>query len=296
MQDKNDFDVMCINTTRTLSMDAVQAANSAHPCEPMAMASVAYCLWQQFLRLDPQDLMWPNRDRFVLSAGTASLAGHLTLSNLCWIYNNNHILIERNTALAFSEDANGVRVGDRVEMSDEMLSATLGPGLLGRVYDGLQNPLHELLEQGNSIDQMMQVTGEEGITLEDDCTWQKSVFVETAYLQQDAFSEQRANNMHEQLVSSFEGQDLLTRIEENIHTGILASAPTRRGHRLVLKSSRPARVCRRESSGRGGRGRMRQPATRRPRYWPAYFERTSSTTRAAPTPTCAKSLARSPVN
>ncbi len=225
---------LAINTIRTLSMDAVQAANSGHPGTPMALAPVAYCLWQRFLRFDPEDCIWPNRDRFVLSNGhasmllysllhltgvkavnadyetlgelsvkledikrfrqldskcpghpeyrwtsgvetttgplgqgvantvgmaiasrwmaahfnrpdfdiinfnvyaicgdgdmmegisgeAASLAGHLQLSNLCWIYDNNHITIEGNTALAFSEDVatrfigygwNVTRVGD----------------------------------------------------------------------------------------------------------------------------------------------------------------------------------------
>jgi transketolase len=235
MMEKNDLDLKCINTIRTLSMDAVQAANSGHPGTPMALAPVAYCLWQHFLRFDPQDPIWPNRDRFVLSAGhasmllysmlhltgvkavskdyetlgepsvpldaikhfrqldsrcpghpeyrwtsgvetttgplgngvatsvgmaiagrwqavhfnkpgfenlidfnvyalcgdgcmmegisaeAASLAGHLGLSNLCWIYDNNHITIEGNTALAFSDDVatrfighgwNVTRVGD----------------------------------------------------------------------------------------------------------------------------------------------------------------------------------------
>jgi transketolase len=234
MPSKSDLDTTCINTIRTLSMDAVQAANSGHPGTPMALAPVAYCLWQQFLRFDPQDPIWPNRDRFVLSAGhasmllysmlhltgvkavskdyealgepsvpldaikhfrqldsrcpghpeyrwtsgvetttgplgqglansvgmaiagrwqaahfnkpglemidfnvyalcgdgcmmegisaeAASLAGHLGLSNLCWIYDNNHITIEGNTALAFSDDVatrfighgwNVTRVGD----------------------------------------------------------------------------------------------------------------------------------------------------------------------------------------
>jgi transketolase len=225
---------LSINTIRTLSMDAVQAANSGHPGTPMALAPVAYSLWQHFLRFDPDDPIWPNRDRFVLSAGhasmllysllhlasvkavnskyerlgeltvplddikrfrqldskcpghpeyrwtsgietttgplgqgvatsvgmamagrwmadhfnrpgfdminynvyaicgdgcmmegisneAASLAGHLRLSNLCWIYDNNHITIEGNTALAFSDDVatrfiglgwNVTRVGD----------------------------------------------------------------------------------------------------------------------------------------------------------------------------------------
>src|SRR6202789_575564 len=213
----NAIDQLCINTIRTLSMDAVQQANSGHPGTPMAMAPVVYTLWQQFLRFDPDDPIWPNRDRFVLSTGhasmllysmlhlsqvkavdpdyetlgkrsvtlddiknfrllnskcpghpeyrwtsgietttgllgqdvatsvgmalaprwmaqyfnrpgfeivnfnvyalagdgcmmegvsgeAASVAGHLKLSNLCWIYDNNHITIEGNTSLAFSED------------------------------------------------------------------------------------------------------------------------------------------------------------------------------------------------
>ncbi len=66
-------DQLCINTIRTLSMDAVQKANSGHPGAPMALAPVAYCLWQQFLRYDPEDPIWPNRDRFVLSNGHASM-------------------------------------------------------------------------------------------------------------------------------------------------------------------------------------------------------------------------------
>jgi transketolase len=228
------IDQLCINTIRTLSMDAVQRANSGHPGTAMALAPVAYTLWQQFLRFDPDDPIWPNRDRFVLSAGhasmllysmlhltrvkavnpayerlgdvsvtlddirnfrqldskcpghpeyrwtsgietttgplgqgvatsvgmamgarwmarhfnrpgfemighdvyaicgdgcmmegvsneAASLAGHLRLSNLCWIYDNNKITIEGNTSWAFSDDVatrfiaygwNVTRVGD----------------------------------------------------------------------------------------------------------------------------------------------------------------------------------------
>ncbi|MDH5741064.1 MAG: transketolase, partial [Nitrospira sp.] len=67
------LDQTCINTIRTLSMDAVQHANSGHPGTPMAMAPVAYCLWQRILRFDPNDPIWPNRDRFVLSMGHASM-------------------------------------------------------------------------------------------------------------------------------------------------------------------------------------------------------------------------------
>src|SRR5438093_1580624 len=234
-------DRLCIDTIRTLAMDAVQQASSGHPGTPMAMAPVAYCLWQRFLRYDPEDPIWPNRDRFVLSAGhasmllyallhltgvkavnpkyetlgqlavtlddirrfrqldskcpghpeyrwtsgveattgplgqgvatsvgmaiaarwlgerynrpgfrlfdydvyalagdgcmmegvsneAASLAGHLRLANLCWIYDNNHITIEGHTDLAFSDDVatrfiaygwNVTRVGDANDL--EML-------------------------------------------------------------------------------------------------------------------------------------------------------------------------------
>ncbi len=238
---QQQIDQLCVNTIRTLAMDAVQKANSGHPGTPMAMAPVAYCLWQQFLRFDPDDPIWPNRDRFVLSMGhasmllyamlhltgvkavnpkyetlgelsvklegierfrqldskcpghpeyrwtsgvetttgplgqgvatsvgmaiagkwmaqyfnrpghemigynvyalagdgcmmeglsgeAASLAGHLQLSNLCWIYDNNRITIEGHTAWAFSEDVatrfiaygwNVTRVGDANDL--EML-------------------------------------------------------------------------------------------------------------------------------------------------------------------------------
>jgi transketolase len=68
-----DIDALCINTIRTLSIDAIQKANSGHPGTPMAMAPVAYTLWQRFLRFDPSDPIWPNRDRFVLSNGHASM-------------------------------------------------------------------------------------------------------------------------------------------------------------------------------------------------------------------------------
>ena len=70
---------LSINTIRTLAIDAVQQANSGHPGAPMALAPVAYCLWQQFLRYDPANPVWPNRDRFVLSNGHASMLLYATL-------------------------------------------------------------------------------------------------------------------------------------------------------------------------------------------------------------------------
>ena len=66
------LDQLCVNTIRTLAMDAVQQANSGHPGTPMALAPVVYCLWQRVLRFDPEHPIWPNRDRFVLSVGHAS--------------------------------------------------------------------------------------------------------------------------------------------------------------------------------------------------------------------------------
>src|SRR5512146_1792910 len=245
MSTETNIDQLSIATIRTLAMDAIQQANSGHPGTPMGMAPVVYCLWQRFLRFDPEDPIWPNRDRFVLSVGhasmllysmlhltgvkavnpqyerlgdpsvrlediqrfrqldskcpghpeyrwtsgvetttgplgqgvatsvgmaigskwqgsyfnrpgytlfdynvyalcgdgcmmegvsseAASIAGHLKLSNLCWIYDNNHITIEGSTSLAFSEDVatrflgygwNVTRVGDANDL--EMLARAI---------------------------------------------------------------------------------------------------------------------------------------------------------------------------
>jgi transketolase len=73
------LDQLCINTIRTLSIDAVQQANSGHPGAPMGLAPVVFCLWQYFLNYDPANPLWPNRDRFVLSAGHASMLLYSTL-------------------------------------------------------------------------------------------------------------------------------------------------------------------------------------------------------------------------
>jgi transketolase len=248
-----DKDQVCINTIRTLSMDAVQEAKSGHPGTPMALAPVAYTLWNRIMRFNPADPIWPNRDRFVLSNGhasmllwsilhltgiqavnadyerlgkpsvtledirrfrqldskapghpeyhwvsgvetttgplgqgvatsvgmaiaekwlanhfnrpdfeifsyniyaicgdgcmmegisseAASLAGHLGLDNLCWIYDNNHITIEGSTNIAFTEDVsarflaygwNVLRVGDandidRIQHAFEVARKTKG--------------------------------------------------------------------------------------------------------------------------------------------------------------------------
>src|SRR5579871_4610829 len=67
------LDQLSINTIRTLSIDAVQQANSGHPGTPMALAPLVYTIWNKVLRFDPLDPIWPNRDRFVLSNGHASM-------------------------------------------------------------------------------------------------------------------------------------------------------------------------------------------------------------------------------
>jgi transketolase len=69
----SELDQLCVNTIRTLSIDAIQKANSGHPGAPMGLAPVAYVLWDRFLRHSPADPRWPNRDRVVLSAGHASM-------------------------------------------------------------------------------------------------------------------------------------------------------------------------------------------------------------------------------
>jgi len=76
---KQNIDQLCINTIRTLSIDGVQQANSGHPGAPMGLAAVMYELWQKYLKYDPANPVWPNRDRFVLSAGHASMLLYSTL-------------------------------------------------------------------------------------------------------------------------------------------------------------------------------------------------------------------------
>ena len=75
----DQLDQLCINTIRTLSMDAVQKANSGHPGTPMALAPLAYVLWTQFLCFNPRNPSWFNRDRFVLSCGHASMLHYAML-------------------------------------------------------------------------------------------------------------------------------------------------------------------------------------------------------------------------
>ncbi|HEV8145409.1 MAG TPA: transketolase, partial [Bryobacteraceae bacterium] len=74
-----DMDLLSVNTIRTLCIDAVQKANSGHPGTPMGMAPAVFALWNRVLNFDPQDPIWPNRDRFVLSCGHASTLLYSTL-------------------------------------------------------------------------------------------------------------------------------------------------------------------------------------------------------------------------
>ncbi len=83
------LDTTCINTIRTLAMDAVQKANSGHPGAPMGLAPVAYILWNRYLQYDPADPLWPNRDRFVLSNGHASMLLY-SLIHLVGVKNVDH--------------------------------------------------------------------------------------------------------------------------------------------------------------------------------------------------------------
>src|SRR6266699_534372 len=147
------LDQLAVNTIRTLSIDGVQKANSGHPGLPLGAAPMAYVLWTRFLRHNPKNPQWKNRDRFLLSAGhgsmllysllyltgsdlgaklnkagfplidhfvyaivsdgdmmegvaseAASLAGHLKLGKLIYLYDDNRVTIEGFTNLAFSED------------------------------------------------------------------------------------------------------------------------------------------------------------------------------------------------
>src|SRR5437762_4708375 len=77
----DSLDQLAIDTIRTLAMDAVEAAKSGHPGTPMALAPVVYTLWQRFLRFNPDKPSLPNRDRFVLSAGHASMLLYAVLQD-----------------------------------------------------------------------------------------------------------------------------------------------------------------------------------------------------------------------
>jgi len=81
---KNNIEQLYINTIRTLSMDAVQKANSGHPGTPMALAPLAYVLWKRFLKFNPKNPEWFDRDRFILSNGHSSMLLYSILYLTCY--------------------------------------------------------------------------------------------------------------------------------------------------------------------------------------------------------------------
>src|SRR5207248_717697 len=120
---------LSIDTIRALAMDAVQQANAGHPGTAMALAPLGYVLFERFLRVDPQDTQWPDRDRFVLSAGHACIL-HYALGQLVVCYDENHITIDGTTAISFDgEDHAGRLAADgwhvqRVEDSEDVEELT----------------------------------------------------------------------------------------------------------------------------------------------------------------------------
>ncbi|MBM4261594.1 MAG: transketolase [Deltaproteobacteria bacterium] len=107
------IDELCINTIRTLSMDAVQQANSGHPGTPMSMAPVTYGLWQRHLKYDPADPLWPNRDRFVLSIGHASMLLYSMLHLAGVRAVNSHHQVLNEPALTLDEIKNFRQLGSK---------------------------------------------------------------------------------------------------------------------------------------------------------------------------------------
>src|SRR5436190_1563487 len=89
---------LAVDTIKFLAIDAVEKANSGHPGLPMGAADYAFVLWSRYLKHDPRDPHWPDRDRFVLSAG------HLGLGNLKYIYDDNKITLDGNLDESMSED------------------------------------------------------------------------------------------------------------------------------------------------------------------------------------------------
>jgi len=106
------LDTLCINTIRTLAIDAVQQANSGHPGAPMGLAAVAYSLWQRYLRYDPQNPLWPNRDRFVLSAGHASMLLYAVL-HLAGVRKVEHDRITNELSVSLEEIKRFRQLGSR---------------------------------------------------------------------------------------------------------------------------------------------------------------------------------------
>ncbi len=135
------LDTLSINTIRTLAIDAVQQANSGHPGAPMGLAPVTYCLWQEFLRYDPEDPKWPNRDRFVLSNGHASmlLYAMLHLTGVREVGENGEVLKE--LAVPMSEIKRFRQLGSRTPGHPESHITTGVETTTGPLGQGVGNSL-----------------------------------------------------------------------------------------------------------------------------------------------------------
>jgi transketolase len=133
MKDDEKMDQLAINTIRTLSMDAVQQANSRHPGTPMSMGPVVYCLWQHFLRFDPDDPIWPNRGRFVLSVGHASmlLYSMLHLTGVKAVDPDSEIV--GNPSVSLDDIKNFRQLGSRCAGHPEYRDSVLPPSVPARV-------------------------------------------------------------------------------------------------------------------------------------------------------------------
>ncbi|MGA7930498.1 MAG: transketolase [Candidatus Sulfotelmatobacter sp.] len=135
------LDTLSINTIRTLAMDAVQQANSGHPGAPMGLAAVTYCLWQEFLRYDPEDPKWLNRDRFVLSNGHASmlLYAMLYLAGVREVAEDGHVL--KTLAVPMEEIKRFRQLGSRTPGHPESHLTTGVETTTGPLGQGVGNSL-----------------------------------------------------------------------------------------------------------------------------------------------------------
>jgi transketolase len=133
------LDTLSINTIRTLAIDAVQQANSGHPGAPMGLAPVTYCLWQEFLRYDPEDPKWLNRDRFVLSNGHASmlLYAMLYLAGVREVGENGEVL--KTLAIPMEEIKRFRQLGSRTPGHPESYLATGVETTTGPLGQGVGN-------------------------------------------------------------------------------------------------------------------------------------------------------------
>ena len=136
MAEFTPIDITSINTIRTLAMDAVQKASSGHPGAPMGLAPVAYVLWNRFLHYDPADPVWPNRDRFVLSNGHASMLLYslLHLARVKNVDRNGTVLDEPSLPLEQAQTVPTARSktrppGERATAGVETTTGPLGQGI-----------------------------------------------------------------------------------------------------------------------------------------------------------------------